>query len=130
MQKEEKQQRTVIKTFRCTCEESERLEMEAEKLGLTVSAYVRERTLQKKKVRLPVQTETLLKELKGQTLKIGTNVNQIARVANTFGVVSKKNYQKLADQLSFLSGQYERIYRWLEKEMQDGDHKTETNQGE
>ena len=121
--------REIVKTFRCTKEEAKMLEVQAKETGLFVSEYIRSRVLENASPRLPPEVAELLVELKNQTIRVGTNVNQIARIANTFQFVTEKHYQELSGQLSFLSRQYERIYRLLLKEVKHGNHKTKKDQG-
>jgi hypothetical protein len=78
-------------SFRCTEQEANRLKNQARKSHLSLSDFVRARVLKARKSRnravlfsdLPTE-DTGARELAHQVHKVGVNLNQIARLMNTF----------------------------------------------
>lgn len=65
--------------------EQERIEIDAEGLGLSVSSYIRYLAIdrpQTRAVRRPLADVTLLRQLKGQCGRIGGNLLQLLKQAN------------------------------------------------
>lgn len=115
------------KEFRCTFEEAKEIAEAAEKMKMTESAYMRYRVLKKEKLqRLPGEIEDQLKELKYQTLKIGTNINQVVRSCNSKKFITKEDYRKLVDYLVRLDEKYSDMVSIL-KEKNNGDHEASQN---
>jgi hypothetical protein len=85
--KSENRQRQRVRHFRFDSAEDAALEAAAAEAGLSVTAYVRQRTIGSAGVRSLRKRIDLaeLARLLGETGKIGSNVNQIARVANANG---------------------------------------------
>lgn len=81
--------------LRYTLEEKERLEARAEEARMNMSQYVLALSEQKK-----IIIADGLPELCRQLAKIGTNVNQIALVANTHKTVSEKQIEIVNDNLA------------------------------
>jgi len=80
--------------LRYTPEEKERLEERAAEARLSMSQYMLALSEQKK-----IIIADGLPELCRQIIKIGTNVNQIALVANTHKTVSEKQLETVNDNL-------------------------------
>lgn len=80
--------------IRLTPSEKEKLYEQAKNARMSMSEYIRALSEQKKIV---VADE--LPELCRQIIKIGTNVNQIAHVANTYKSISDKQIDKMNENL-------------------------------
>lgn len=86
--KSEKRQRTVSFTVRLLPEEKELLDEKAAHAGLKLAGYVRECCLGsagKKSQRQSSLDRQALSQLLGELGKIGSNLNQLAKRANTDG---------------------------------------------
>lgn len=79
----------VLPPIRCTASEKERIRMRAQKLGLTVSEFVRTMALNGKII---VQQSTHDYELVEQLKRIGVNINQQTRRLNTTGEIPDQLY--------------------------------------
>lgn len=66
-----------VKRFRATADEVKKIEEKAKKAGLNFSEYCRQAALDKQ------LTEYMPAELRLEVLKLGNNLNQLARIANT-----------------------------------------------
>lgn len=80
--------RTCQILFRLTEDEQNRINSVADQSGLSREEYIRRRVLSEKKI--VVQDERAIYALIAEVNRIGSNVNQIARMANSTGVVSKE----------------------------------------
>jgi len=84
-------QRQHILRCRVNSEEKALIEEYAQNRGITVSSLLRLAALgcpcEAKGKRLPTHEQKLLSQLIGQLGKVGSNINQIARSANTYGQV-------------------------------------------
>lgn len=84
----QKRQRTHLVQIRCTAAEHAQLQEAAERAGLTIGAFVRQRCLGSagpRAVRRPPVERAALAQLLAQLGKCGSNLNQIARVLNSGG---------------------------------------------
>lgn len=83
----ETRQRKKLLPVRCTDEELAAIEVAAERAGLSVAAFVRQRTIGSAGPRSTRQRadRAELCRLLGEAGKIGSNINQLARVANGKG---------------------------------------------
>ena len=81
-------------TLRLTPSEKEKLSSQAAKARLSMSQYLLALSEQKK-----IIVAEGIPELCTQLIKIGTNVNQIAMVANTYKTVSEKQIKIVNDNL-------------------------------
>lgn len=86
----ELRRRTGTITVRVTPEERDAIDQLAMQRGLTVGAFLRSAALDspgpRARTRIPVD-EALLRQLLGQTGKVGGNLNQIAKQLNMGGAV-------------------------------------------
>ena len=71
--------RSVVIKFRATPEERDSLDAKASALGQTRTDYIRQRTLDYR-----LRISPLEKERQLLLARIGSNLNQLARVANTY----------------------------------------------
>ena len=121
MKKEKKKQmqaetanQTVTKHFRCTPEEGRLIDEKAKEEHKTTSRYVRDAALTRNILRIPQKAQNVLEELRSNELKIGTNINQVARLCNTKGYVSRDDYVELRGFLVKLMTQRRDIIHVLE----------------
>jgi len=85
-----RRQRDVMVSFRATAAERAALGAAAERAGLSVGAYLRAQVLPDtpgRAVRRPGVAQTLLAHLLGQVGKVGSNLNQLAKRANSGAAV-------------------------------------------
>jgi hypothetical protein len=86
----EKRQRTALVQIRCTPEEHACIIVAAERVGLSVGAYVRMQCIGKpgpRAIRRPTVEAMVVAQLVAHLGKVGSNLNQIARVVNSGGNV-------------------------------------------
>lgn len=100
--------------FRCTRQEAEQIRQAAKMEEITESEYLRRQAL-KKKARMPPEVAHLLQDLRLNDLKIGTNINQIARACNGKKFLTKSEYQRLVSYLINIEERYQEITEKLEK---------------
>ena len=81
-----------IMTFRISELEAERLQAQADALGVTKSAYIRLRLANK-----PIVKVYRPGELLEQLSRIGNNINQIARKANQGNTVTRRELESLSE---------------------------------
>lgn len=74
---EKRMTKEFVKRFRATADEVKKIEEKAKKAGLNFSEYCRQAALDKQ------LTEYMPAELRLEVLKLGNNLNQLARIANT-----------------------------------------------
>lgn len=110
--------KTVLVSFRLNNEEREALQKKADERKLELSSYIREKIFTPDK-RLPVEIEALLKDLKYNDIKIGTNINQVAKVCNSKQYASKEDYKKLMELHEELNRKRGEMVRILQK-LQEG----------
>lgn len=82
----EKRQKGRVVPFRVSFDEYTELEALAERAGLTIGSYVRSRSLEKpttRAVRRPVPEVQKLSKLLADLSRIGSNINQLAKRANS-----------------------------------------------
>jgi uncharacterized protein (DUF1778 family) len=82
----EMRQRNRLAQMRCTPAEYAQLEAAAERVGLTISAFMRHQclgTAGPRAMRRPPVERAALAQLLGQLGKCGSNLNQIARAVNS-----------------------------------------------
>ena len=89
--KDRNRQQTVVVTFRVTPEIKKMLEFDAEKSMLSLSGLIKYRTcgdaaysMPTRQARIPADIE-ILRKLLGAINKVGSNINQIAKVMNSSG---------------------------------------------
>ncbi|MEP7168170.1 MAG: plasmid mobilization relaxosome protein MobC [Bacteroidota bacterium] len=87
----EKRKRNSFLIARCTSEEKKLVEERANSKGLSLGDFIRSQSIGQKPLKIvpkkgPATTAILL--LKAELNKIGSNVNQIAKVCNTNGTVA------------------------------------------
>lgn len=88
----EQRQRQARFTVRVLADELARIEAEAERVGMSRSAFARARLLQKsgiRAVRRPPVEAAALSQLLAQVGKIGSNINQIAKQINLHDPVER-----------------------------------------
>jgi hypothetical protein len=86
----QKRQRTLRPSMACTPGEFAQLEVAAERAGMSVSMFMRHQclgTAGPRATRRPPVELRALGQVIGQLGKIGSNVNQIARVLNSGGTI-------------------------------------------
>lgn len=110
--------KAVWVSFRLTYEERENLRKMANRRKLSLASYIREKIFTPDK-RLPAEIEALLKDLKYNDLKIGTNINQVAKVCNSKQYASKEDYKKLMELHEELNRKRGEMVRILQK-LQEG----------
>lgn len=82
----EKRQKGRVVPFRVSFDEYTELEALAERAGLTIGSYVRSRSLKKpttRAIRRPVPEVQKLSKLLADLSRIGSNINQLAKRANS-----------------------------------------------
>lgn len=99
----EKRQRQVFLIARCTADEKIQAEERASQVGLSLGDFVRAKVIGQKPLktvrRLSPSAEAILL-LKAELNKIGSNVNQIAKVANQTGKISPEQISRALEHLS------------------------------
>ncbi len=85
--------------FRTTYEEYKEIKNKAEKVGLTLSDYIRSRAIGFEPREKP--TKDFFEAIK-QIRMIGNNINQIARLTNETGVLDELTCKKQYDELTRL----------------------------
>lgn len=118
------------KEFRCTAEEAAWISACAKYMNMTESNYMRYQLRKKKKIRLPEEIDKLLKELKYYEIKIGTNINQIARLCNIKRFVTKEDYKALVEYLLMIDQKHEEILEKLQEILKYGGDKTSEDKGD
>jgi len=120
----EKTERKISRHFVCSEEESRAIEERAKAEKMTVSAYLRDAALHRNEPKLPGEAMELLREIAQNELRIGTNINQIARLANTEGRAGKEEYRNIAEQLERIHQDRYKILTLLVNlaDGGDGDH--------
>ena len=95
----------ALLTLRLPARELEKIQDEAMRCGMTASNYVRKKIGGSTEVLLPEEVRNLLQELRGSLLKIGVNINQIARSVNTKGSIREEERRELLDYMSRLEAE-------------------------
>jgi hypothetical protein len=99
----EKRQRQNFLIARCTATEKAIAEDNARNRGLSLGDYIRLVALGQKPLHIvrrnSAKAEAILL-LKAELGKIGSNINQVAKVANTRGTVEREQIQALLDALA------------------------------
>ena len=96
----EKRQRSYVAQFRCSDAERAQLEAQAERAGLSPSAYMRHQclgTAGPRAGRRPPVERAALAQVLAQLGKCGSNLNQIARALNSQGEVRQDIDEAVAD---------------------------------
>ncbi len=109
-------ERDILKTFYLNEEENKRLKQNSKKAGLNESAYIRNLIMGYKPKEQP--TEKMF-EIINQLKYVGINLNQIARKANSIGLVDAPFYKKVYSKWNELSEQIKKEFLDIEK---DGDN--------
>lgn len=82
-----------------TFEEYKDIKQRADKSGLTMSDYIRNRSIgYELKEKPPLEFYEALKQIRA----VGNNLNQIARLANATGIIDELSYKKQYDELNNL----------------------------
>ena len=74
---------TAVKQFRCTKQESVLIDDKARNERKSTSAYLRDCALSRNIPEVDEKTRKILKDLAENELRIGVNINQVARLCNT-----------------------------------------------
>lgn len=100
--------------FRCTKEEGARIRKAAKEEGITESEYLRRQAL-RETPRMPPEITQLLADLRLNDLKIGVNINQIARACNGKRFLTQSEYQRLVRYLVSIEERYQNLTEKLEQ---------------
>ena len=106
---------TVTRHFRCTKEESSLIDEKARNERKSPSAYLRDSALCRNIPSLDENTMQILKDLAANELKIGININQVARLCNTKKSVSLHDLNLLRDDLVLLLEERKQIVMVLQE---------------
>ena len=119
-----KVERTINKHFTCSAEESRQIEERAKREKKTVSAYLRDAALLRNEPVLPVEAWEILKRMEQNELKVGININQMARLGNTEGHVGAEDYERALKLLSAMLDLRKELLSILKRMAvrEDGDH--------
>ena len=109
----EKERRTETLHFRCSGKEKAVIEKKAEQEGKMMSMYLRDAALNRRQVRFPRRIQKELEDIRYNELKIGTNINQIVKLCNTKGYITRMDYMELVRYLENLMVQRKQIIRVL-----------------
>lgn len=100
-------EKTDIISVRFTPTEARQVTQKAKKAGMPKSTYLRElavgRISQDGADFSAYDHTKALQNLRGELLRIGTNINQMARVANTSGSIHRKRLSKIKKELGFVN---------------------------
>jgi len=116
--------RTNRVTLRLTDKEQEMLKDAAWKSKMSQAAFIRSKVFGSKVPELPAEVKDSLHRLDYSITKIGTNINQIARVANASGYVSSYEMRNLRERQEELEETCGRIFREIMKVYGNGSHET------
>ena len=107
-----KRTREIRKVFRITPEEEKQIELNMEHAGLNCfSKYAREMLI-KGEVKVISQFEAeSIKKLLSEYGRVGTNINQIARVANSSRKVYRKELEELLTEKQIISDCFREVLR-------------------
>lgn len=107
-----KKQKRIIKFQMCMTEEEKALATQiADRFGLSISEFIRRTCFQKK---LPKQVTKISAKTYFELHKIGVNLNQLAKVANTAMQFEKENaieYRQISSELRRLEQLIDRVCR-------------------
>lgn len=109
--------KTIIKTFRCSEEESALLLEAAEKNYKSISDYIRMCLFDSEanqNQKLPAELTKILCDLRWEVNKIGTNINQVVRACNSKKYVTKEDVANLIRYLNLVNYQLESICEKIE----------------
>lgn len=89
----------VTRHFRCTKEESDKINDLAAKERKSRSAYLRDAALNRNVPKVDERVAKILKQFQENELKIGVNINQAVRLCNSKKHVSRQDYEQLTSML-------------------------------
>ena len=116
--------RTNRVTLRLTDKEQEMLKDAAWKAKMSQAAFIRSKVFVSKVPELPPEVKDSLHRLDYSITKIGTNINQIAHVANASGYVSSYEMRNLRERHEELEETCGRSFREIMKAYGNGSHET------
>ena len=116
--------RTNRITLRLTDKEQEMLKDAAWKSKMSQAAFIRSKVFGSKVPELPAEVKDSLHRLDYSITKIGTNINQIAHVANASGYVSSYEMRNIRERQEELEETCGRIFREIIKAYGNGSHET------
>lgn len=112
--------RTVRITLRLTEYEAEQLKDAAWRSKMTQAEYVRSRVFRSRVPAVPGEIKELFHQLDYSIRKIGTNINQIAHVANASGCVSPQAMRQLFSMVDELNERCGKMYEEIREVYRDG----------
>lgn len=98
-------------TIRLTTEQAEKIYSNVNNAGMTINEFVIRACLGKKINPMPKEKKILLNSLYKTFLKIGNNLNQLARLAN-----QQKNANVVSSNLQQMSKEISEIWQFLKQE--------------
>jgi Bacterial mobilisation protein (MobC). len=101
--KVKKDNKVTILNFRCTQEEKEKIIQGAKRYQVGISEYIRMEMLKKENRFFDPEVSQKLKDMNWEINKIGTNINQIARICNSKKFVSRKEIEGILKNLNLIS---------------------------
>lgn len=100
--------RDIQVKFRLTLGEQFRLVRTAQEAGMSVAAFVRRCCFSDEKI--TIINREIVRDLYSEINKIGSNINQIARIANTEAHIS-------AEQFNYSLQMQREIFAWIDKKL-------------
>lgn len=95
-------------SVRVSPEEYDSVKNEAKKYGYSVSTFIRSKIFAPENM-MPNDLRQILEKLDTDSVRIGTNINQIARMCNTKKFVTRNDYKNATDLLKEMDAVYEKI---------------------
>lgn len=115
--------RTNRITIRLSDSETEWLKDAAWQSRMSQAEFIRSRVFQKKVPEMPAELKNIFQRLDYSLSKIGNNINQIARVANTSGYTNTAALRKLDSMMEDLMDLCRKTYESVMEVYRDGDYK-------
>lgn len=94
------------------------------KSKMSQAAFIRSKVFGSKVPELPAEVKDSLHRLDYSITKIGTNINQIAHMANASGYVSSYEMRNIRERQEELEETCGRIFREIMKAYEHGSHET------
>jgi len=96
------------KSFRCTQKEGDFIKRQVESYGVSESEYIRMMVFEKSASKLfDPEVIQLLRKLEWDNLKIGTNINQVAKSCNSKRFVSGEDVKRIHQNQNLLNHKYD-----------------------
>lgn len=117
--------RTNRITLRLTDKEQQLLKDASWKAKLSQAAFIRSRVFGSRMPEVPQEVKDLFHQLDYSINKIGTNINQITRLANTAGYVNRSDIRNLEEQQERLEESCRRAFEKIMQVYRDGNYETD-----